>query len=599
MKKRCLYFQVFLVGWLTVVMPIKGANNKNKDITSKEIYHHIAFLASDELKGRKAGSHEANIAADYIRNQFSSYGLTLLGDQGLQTFDVLSAIEPGDENTFKVDQFSGKLFYDFVPINFSANGTLTSSCAFVGYGFEFESDSISWHDYANVDVTDKWVMILRDAPEAIADKDYIQPHRSLRKKAMVAKDKGAAGVIFVSGESFDAEDRLISLRDDPSTATSDMLVIHITRKIADLILQKSGFTIASLEKTINDHQKPQSFLINESIHATVQLHVRFSPTHNVVAMLPGSDRRLRNEYILLGAHYDHLGMGGPGSGSRRPDTMAVHNGADDNASGVAALLEIAQKLAAEKGQLRRSILFVAFTAEEMGTLGSRHFADHPPVELKNIQLVINMDMIGRFNDSTRAFTLGGTGTALGMEQILKDFAAKHELNPIFNPEGYGPSDHAVFYNRDIPVLFFMTSMHDAYHTPFDDVEFINVEGEKVLAEYIYSLLCEFANRPERLVFQEAGPKSAPPMGRRFKVTLGIMPDFVGSGVKGVRAEAVMPGRPAARAGMQKGDIIVAMEGKAIHDIYEYMNRLSDFRAGQRISIEVLRNGEKHILIVEL
>ncbi|MBN2355704.1 M20/M25/M40 family metallo-hydrolase [candidate division KSB1 bacterium] len=596
-KKQWIFVRLGLCCLLYI--PQLAIGESSKEITAKELYDHIVFLSSDELKGRKPGSPEADIAADYIRDQFESYGLQLLGDNGFQTLEVLKAIDAGEKNLFQFNQHTGELFKDFTPINFSANGSVSASCVFVGYGFDFNSDSLSWHDYEDVDVAGKWAMILRDAPESDGDRDFFRPYRSLRKKVLVAKDEGATGVLFVSGETFDNEDGLVSLRDNPSISDAGILVLHIKRSMADLLLRNSEITIADLETQLNENRQPTSFMIKETVTAHVQLHKQMSPTHNVVAMLSGKNAQLKNEHVVLGAHYDHLGMGGPGSGSRRPDTLAVHNGADDNASGVAALLEIAQKLATATKELDRSIIFTAFTAEEMGTLGSRYFTDNPLVDLNNMTLMINMDMIGRLDDSTKAFNISGTGTALGLEEMVKDAVKKYGLHPTLNPEGYGPSDHAPFYNSNIPVLSFMTSIHEDYHTPEDDFDKINAQGEKIIADFICEMTMEIANRPERLAYQEAGPKAPPPMGRRFKVTLGIMPDFISSGTQGLRAEAVLPGRPAARAGMQKGDIIISMEGKPVKDIYEYMNRLADFRVGQRISVEVVRDGQKHILIVEL
>jgi aminopeptidase YwaD len=327
--------------------------------------------------------------------------------------------------------------------------------------------------------------------------------------------------------------------------------------------------------------------------------LRHAATSNVVAEIRGTDPVLKNEYLVIGAHYDHLGMGGPGSGSRQPDTIAVHNGADDNASGVAAVLELAEALEAERKSLKRSVLFVLFTAEEMGTLGSKYFVDNPIVSIKQIKYMINLDMVGRMKTDEKAISIGGTGTAIGMEELLNKFAAGRDFTVKMNPEGYGPSDHASFYSKDIPVLFFMAGMHEDYHTPRDDANRLNYGGEKAIADYILDVARELDNRTDAMAFKEAGPKTQPQGGRRFKVTFGIMPDFTSSNVKGVRAEVVMPNRPASRAGMKKGDIIVSIEGKPVNDIYEYMHRLGELRVGDRVSVEVLRDGKKEILIVEL
>jgi hypothetical protein len=417
--------------------------------------------------------------------------------------------------------------------------------------------------------------------------------------ALVEKYKKAAGLLVVSGERFDKEDRLTKLIYDKSSSDAGLPVIHVKRTLADQILTPAGKTLTQLESDLQKNRKPISFDIDRIVTAETEVVKKTSKTQNVVALLESNNPGLKNEYVVLGAHYDHLGIGGPGSGSRRPDTMAVHNGADDNASGVAAILEIAERLAAQKRDLKRSVIFIAFGAEEMGLLGSKYFTSHPLIKLENTHTMFNLDMVGRMNPDSKSLTVGGTGTAIGLSEMVKSLASKHGLNITQSSEGYGPSDHASFYIKDIPVLFFFTNPHEDYHTPDDDIEKINFEGGKKIADFTFDLLWNITNSPERLVYQEAGPKEQPSTRRRFKVTLRIMPDFTGTQKNGLRADAVIPNGPAARAGMKKGDVIVAMEGKPVKDIYEYMNRLSEFQPGQRISVEVMRKNKKVILIVEL
>ena len=236
---------------------------------------------------------------------------------------------------------------------------------------------------------------------------------------------------------------------------------------------------------------------------------------------------------MIGAHYDHLGMGGPGSGSRLMDSMAVHNGADDNASGVAGMLEMAAKLSKDRASLKRSIIFVAFDGEELGILGSKYFTEHPPVKLNTIMAMINFDMIGRLKDESPAIMIGGMGTAKESAGIL-DSLDNGGIQLNYSLEGFGPSDHASFYAEDIPVYFFSTGAHEDYHTPDDDFDRINYAGEKGVLEIALQLVEELANRDTFLTFQEAGPKEqAGRGGYRFKVTLGIMPDFAGTTTGGL------------------------------------------------------------------
>jgi hypothetical protein len=292
-----------------------------------------------------------------------------------------------------------------------------------------------------------------------------------------------------------------------------------------------------------------------------------------------------------------LGLGGPESGSRAIDTTGIHNGADDNASGVAGILELAEKIVAE-GSFKRSVIVVAFGAEEMGLIGSKYFVKHAPVPVKNIKAMINFDMIGRLDKDSRSIMIGGTGTALESEDLLNSIA-KDDLAMGFSPEGYGPSDHAAFYSENIPVFFISTGAHTDYHTPQDDAEFLNYPGQKEVLEFSYDLIAELADRDDALTFQEAGPKERTKQGYRFKVTLGIMPDFTSSEDNGLGVGGVKKDGPAYKGGMLKGDIIVAMDGLPVKNIYDYMNRLKKFESGQVITVDVIREERKKVLIIQL
>ena len=589
-----LIFLFFLIG--PSAQP--QAQSLHSDITSQEIIDHISFLASDMLKGRRSGSAEAQAAAYYIKKQFLENNLVLLGKNGFQTLEVLQSLSRGSNTHLSVNQIPADTA-DFTPLAFSDNQELNAGVCFGGYGFSIQTDSITWQDVSTAEVTGKWTLIFMDGPPVGAGRDPYEAHRSLRKKAQTAKDNGAAGVLFVERTSQDKEADLIALQPEQGGTAIGIPVMQIRRSLAERILQESGSTLAELQERLDTSLQPAHLPLATMVHGQAEVIRRMGRTYNVMALLPGNDPQLKEEYVIIGAHYDHIGMGGPGSGSRRPDTLAVHNGADDNASGVAGLLEVAEKWASAADKPKRSLLFVAFTGEEMGLLGSKYFVNNPPIDLSRVQLMINLDMIGRLDSTSRAVTVGGTGTAEGLGELVQRLAATHALHPTLSPEGYGPSDHASFYAKDISVLFIWTNISEEYHTPADDVNKINAAGEEDVVKLVFDISREIANGAERLAFKEAGPKSQPVVSRRFKVTLGIMPDFSTSGVKGVRADAVIPNRPAALAGMHKGDIIVALEGKPVSDIYEYMNRLADLHIGQRISMEIVRDGVKQILIVDL
>jgi Zn-dependent M28 family amino/carboxypeptidase len=274
----------------------------------------------------------------------------------------------------------------------------------------------------------------------------------------------------------------------------------------------------------------------------------------------------------------------------------VHNGADDNASGVAAIIQLAEKLAAEKKN-KRSIIFVAFGAEEMGLVGSNAFTNKPPVETDKMVAMFNFDMVGRLDTATNGLSIGGSQTSKETEALLTDLNTGFNL--AFSPEGVGPSDHASFYLQNIPVFFITTGAHVDYHTPLDDADLINYEGEKRIVEFAALVIANVANRETVLTFQEAGPKFQRSRGGRFKVTFGIMPDVAGFEKRGLRVDAVTKGRPGDKSGMKKGDIITAIDGKKVGGVYDYMDRLKTLELGQLISVDIIRDDKEMVLIVQL
>ncbi|NQU26902.1 MAG: M28 family peptidase [Candidatus Marinimicrobia bacterium] len=593
MKNIIISVLTILLVWNCTVQPELISEKPSPSKLGK----HIAYLASDELTGRKPGTAGGMMAAEYIRDQFQKYGLVLLAEEGFQQFSVITDVEAGQNNRLEFTGYSGTIAEDFTPLSFSASSELSAPVVCVGYGIEFNTDSLSHNDYENVVVKDSWVLVFRGDPELDDPKSPYLPFSSLRSKVITAVDNDAAGVIFVSGPEFDKQDDLIDLHYEGGLKSAAIPVIQIKRSVADSLLLNSGKTVADLEQELNQNRDFKPLAIDVIVSAAVEISKTKAQTRNVIGLLSANSEN--EEYIIIGAHYDHLGMGGVGSGSRRPDTLAIHNGADDNASGSAGLLRLAELLSARRDQLTRNILFISFGAEEMGLLGSKHYISEPVIDLAGAVMMVNLDMLGNYYTDSTSLSIGGTGTAIGLADIITGWSESAQLSVSQSPEGYGPSDHASFYGSDLPVLFFFTGAHDRYHTPFDDVEYLNIAGEELIIDNLVDLIQQLANNRDELVFQEAGPKTRTSYRRRFKVTLGIMPDHAAEGITGLRIDLTIPERPAAIAGMKKGDIIVAMEGKPVGDIYEYMHRLSEFKVGQRISVEIMRDGKKHILIVDL
>ena len=568
-----------------------------REVTIKELQNHIKYLSSDSLKGRLTGSPGDSLAAEYIKKELISYGLIPITGDGLQRFKVTKRVIPGENNSLMINGTNYEEDKDFMPLSFSSNAGLESEVIFAGYGFNINGDSLKWNDYKGIDVKGKWVMILRADPEVDNTKSPYFPFSGDRDKALLAKDMGAAGVLMVSGPVFDSQDTFEPLSTEGFSV--DIPALRIRKDLADIILLKSKTTIESLEKKLNNSRKPLSFSTKVSVTANAEIVREEANTRNVVMILPGEDNLLKNEYIIFGAHFDHLGMGGPGSSSRAPDTVGVHHGADDNASGVSMMLELAEKFALSKGSHKRSIICVAFSGEEEGLLGSKHFTDDPGIDLSKVNIMFNLDMVGRLND-TNKLQISGVGTATGLEDLINSESDTSVVKLQLSYEGYGPSDHSSFYFKNIPVLFYFTGAHLDYHTPADTYDKISYAGMVEISGLVFNVAEDLANSAARLQFKEAGPKVESVRYRRGKgVTLGIMPDFNGVVKYGLRADAVTPGKPAALGGMKKGDIITAINGKPVNNIQDYMSRMSQLKHGQTISVEVLRNDKKEVLLIQL
>jgi hypothetical protein len=480
---------------------------------------------------------------------------------------------------------------------FSGNGEASGEVVFAGFGFRFSNDTLEWDDYAHADVEGKIAMILKGNPDPSNTRSAFINYSQDRDKVLLASDMGAAGVIFVSGEKNDPDDNLTSLKSKEHQL--NLPVIHVKRFIADQILTKAGMkTVNELESLING----SSYEMLKSTGLQLEFATDIAPEHmetfNSMATLRGSLPSVRSQYIIIGAHHDHLGMGGIGSSSRQPDTSAVHYGADDNASGVAGVLEISEKLVSMSPD--RSIIFSTFGAEEMGLIGSRYLVENPPIETDSIQVMINLDMVGRLNEDHQ-LQIGGVGTSPVFRQLLDSVNSKYDFDLKLSNEGYGPSDHAAFYAADIPVLFISTGPHAEYHTPGDSFDKINYEGAAKVYAFVSDLAFALANYPEKIAFSEAGPKvRSSSMGRMGKISFRLMPDMNYDGDEGMPVLFITSETgPAAIGGIKKGDIITAIDGKKVGNVYDYMSRVGQLKEGQSVIVTVLRDGDTMDLLLQL
>jgi len=590
MKKYYIFRAVAIAILLSSIVSCQPKSDPT--INEDELVSHINYLASEELGGRFPGTQGDSLAATYIRDQFNAYGLELPGDNGFQKFGVITEVELGASNSFGWNERMGSVKDDFIPLSFTGNGNVRSDLVFAGYGISINKTSFTFNDYLDLDVTGKIVMVLEGAPHV--EKGEVDPFSgflSQRNKILNARDRGAVGVIFVSGPLFDKKDELKFVKRKESSV--GLPVVKIKRTLADELLKSKKQTIEQLELK-HSSGSTGGFLLTETVFFQTDVVSKEVETHNVMGFIQNPNNP-DGDILIIGAHYDHLGMGGPGSGSRVPDTVAVHYGADDNASGISALIELAGSLSAKKDQLHFSVLFIAFACEEMGLIGSRYYAENPIYPLNRVNAMINMDMLGRLRD--KKLSVGGVGTAIEFENLINS-ANTDSLQLAISYEGQGPSDHASFYGKDLPVLYFSTGAHMDYHTPEDSADKINGAGMLTVVDYIEEVILEMGEL-QNITYQESGPKQKTSTRSPYKVTLGIMPDFTSSSNKGLGVEMVTEGRPAQLAGMQKGDVIISLNGLSVTNIQDYMLRLQTLEEGQTITVEIIRNNEKIVLLVQL
>ncbi|MCW9065505.1 MAG: M28 family peptidase, partial [Ignavibacteriaceae bacterium] len=456
-------------------------------------------------------------------------------------------------------------------------------------GFGISATDLEYDDYAGINVKDKIVIVFRNTPEPKVPHSEFDKYSPLRKKASVARDKGAVAIIFINPyDENKASDDLVEFNFDRGGSVTGFSVISIKQNIVEGIFKDDGINLQDIYSEIIEAKKPSSFeLKNSSAKISTEVKEVEAKSWNVGGILEGNDPALKNEWLIIGAHFDHLGMGGEGSLYRGKEPQ-IHNGADDNASGTTGVLELAEKFASVKEQLKRNIAFFTFSGEELGLLGSDYLANHLPFPVEDAITMINMDMIGRLKDSS--LIVYGTGTSSNWKELLnQDNIYGFKLT--FNDEGFGPSDHSSFYGKKIPVLFFFTGTHEDYHKPSDDADKINFDGEREVLEYVYNVamdIDENADRPDYLLVEK---KQSGEMFTR-KVYVGTIPDFA-SNVDGYKISGVSEGSPAQQAGLQGGDIITSFGGKKISNIYDFTYALGDFVPGDIVDV-VVKRGEEEI-----
>ncbi len=578
---------------------------------AERLQGYVRFLASPELEGRAAGSEGNRRAAAFIAEHFRRIGLQPVGGSYFQQFPLVTELRIGTatraEFTITVERLdlpremwrSYTLRWNagtqFVPLSFSANGTASGHLVFAGFGIS--APERQYDDYEGVDVRGKIVLILRGTPwderlrsklvrEKLREERHsIDPrYASLRYKISEAERRGAAAVIVVDPQG-DSANVLLPLSPETRSPLASIPVIHAQRVEAAKLFPRDR-SLYTRELEILRTLKPQSFelpLVQATI--TVELETIEVEIPNVIGYLRGKDPAYAHEHIILGAHFDHLGWGSFGSlaASREP---AIHPGADDNASGTALLMELAERLARQP--LPRSVLVIAFNAEEHGVVGSSYYARHPLLPLDSAIAMLNFDMVGRLQDK---LILHGLGSSSIWQPLLDSLAPLFGMQLSTVESGFGPSDHTPFHARGLPVLHFFTGLHSDYHRPSDTWEKLNYEGLARIADLAEAILRAIGSRPERPDARRTQAAASSQFEGRLRVRLGVIPDY-SDHPAGLRLNGVSAESPAERAGLQADDIIVQLGPYTIRSIYDLMHALQQFTPGDTVTVHFLRNGAR-------
>ncbi|HEV7743571.1 MAG TPA: M20/M25/M40 family metallo-hydrolase [Pyrinomonadaceae bacterium] len=676
---------------LTLIVAISfasfGQQSSSHEAPSVErLRAHIEYLASDKLEGRRTGSPGATLAAEYIAREFSRYGLRRSIGQDLpgmsileadspnrylQKFPYVAGVELGKRNSLTINAVSGnsaetqgsfktqssetpRVGEDWMPLGFSSNGKIQNA-KYVSVGYGITAAELKYDSYAGHSLKDTVAIALSGTPDGDNPHGQFARYEDPRWKAIAARNAGAQALFIIAREENFNDERLSRLRYDNAGEAGIPVVVISMQMAARLFSSGSPKDVVSMLtaaakdnpvvtatplKAGEDPNITQAMILSlplKRVTLSISIDVvrREVEATNVIGILDGSDPTLKNEVIVIGAHYDHLGRGG--EGSLAPREGEIHHGADDNASGVAGVLELARLFTSQKLRPRRTILFMAFSGEEEGLLGSNYYVNHPIMPLANTVTMLNMDMIGRTKDNK--LIIGGVGTSQEWRQLIAAANAPERIKvavtpaspqetgrpvhtvsraeipmvtgtngtPVvtlafekpfeltLNEDGFGPSDHSSFYAKQVPVLFFWSGTHDDYHKPSDTTDKINFADEARIVNLVERVIYDIDTSDKRPVYAVAKSDST---GRSmgFRVYLGTIPNYADSN-DGLLLDGVRDDSPAAKAGLKAGDKVVKLAGREVRNVQDYTYALGEMKAGQEYEIEVMRGGERVKLVI--
>ncbi|HEY0156633.1 MAG TPA: M20/M25/M40 family metallo-hydrolase [Thermoanaerobaculia bacterium] len=567
-------------------LPLRGQSRGTSN-QQQPIEKHIRTLSSDVMEGRGLNTRGLAKAADYLEKELRAAGVQpAFGKSYRQTFPVKTGVSLGGNNTL-----GGVAREDWTPLGFSSPGSFSGQVVFVGYGIH--APALRYEEYEHVDLKGKVALMLRYEPRERDEKSAFEgrnPSRwsAMRYKVMQARERGAVAVVFVTGPLQDeGKDKLPALANDGPESPAGIPVLQVKTSVA-----QQWLNLAMFQENVDVDLRTRSRPLERTLSGTVDVKASFAEAQNVAGVIPGRGS-FHEQVVVVGAHYDHLGHGG--RGSMRPNDRGIHNGADDNASGTAAVLVAARRLKEllKDDLTHRTIVLAFFAAEEVGLGGSSYFVANPPRPLDKTVAMINLDMVGALrDDKLMAF---GTESAAEWKPLVTRLASPLELTVTSGGDGYGPSDQTSFYARQIPVLHFFTGSHERYHTPDDDADAVNFAGAARVAELTSRVAASLARGEVTPKYARAS--AAPAMdgdSRGYGAYLGTIPDYsaMESSSGGVKLSDVRAGGPADKAGIKGGDVLVEMAGTRIENLYDMTYALQDHRPGETIDVVVLRNGER-------
>ena len=579
------------------------------DELTPTLREHVYILASDSLEGRGPGTKGIELAADYIADAFEGIGLKPGGDDEgyFQQLEITIGVDAGPENSMVLNETAIEFNKDFVPLGFSENGEARGQLAFAGYGIK--ADEYKYNDFKGRDLEGKVALVLMHEPgeedsTSVFDGVNVTPYSDMRGKAINAKANGAVAAIFVSGPVHHPQDEpLPDISGNSGYQSVGIPVIQMSRSALEDLL--GAGVLMKLQQSVESKSHGGELIDVDPVQVAIRVDLitRKGKLRNVIGWIPGTADSLKDKPLIIGAHYDHLGYGGPNS--RAPGVHEIHNGADDNASGVAALIETGRSLMTGE-TLKRPVILIAFTGEEIGLIGSTYYANHTDYDISAAVAMLNLDSVGRMTNN-KLIVFGG-GTAREWNRAINGLNFGHRFDLTLQMDGYGPSDQAAFYARGVPVLHFFTGANIDYHKPGDDADKLNYDDLARVTNFVTDLAEYLGNRSGALtpattsdaVSMSGTPAKRPAAGHGgTRPWFGSVPDFTYQQGDGLRLNGVSPGSPCEKAGLTAGDIVIQMDDIEIKSIYELNQVLKSRKAGDTVKVTYLRDGAENTVDVVL